>query len=100
MKDFAYLSSRIGRVYGEAQFAEEAYELAESLGAAAAKHPSAGTRRPPVQLVVLVLIWLILLAGPVVEGKLPSEIQTMLSTEIGTVALGLAITQVMSQKRK
>jgi hypothetical protein len=57
-------------------------------------------RRPPVQLVVLVLIWLILIGGPVAEGKLPNEIQMMLSTEVGTVSLALAITQMMNQKRK
>ena len=58
------------------------------------------TRRPPVHLVVLVLIWLILVGGPLAEGKLPSEIQTMLSTEVGTIALALAITQWMNDKRK
>jgi hypothetical protein len=57
-------------------------------------------RRPPVQLAVLVLIWLILVAGPVAEVKLPSEIQTMLGTEVGTVALALTITQMMKDKRK
>lgn len=57
-------------------------------------------RRPPVQLVVLVLIWLILIGGPVAEGKLPDEIQVMLSTEIGTVSLGLAITQMMKDKKR
>jgi hypothetical protein len=50
--------------------------------------------------VVLVLIWLILIGGPVAEGKLPNEIQVMLSTEIGTVSLALAITQMMKDKRK
>jgi hypothetical protein len=57
-------------------------------------------RRPPVQLLVLVLIWLILVAGPIAEGKLPDEVQVMLSTEIGTVSLALAITQMMKDKRK
>jgi hypothetical protein len=70
----------------------------------AAKPPSAkvpvSRRRPPVQLVVLVIIWLVLIIGPVAGEKLPNEIQTLLSTEVGTVALGIAITQMMSQKRK
>lgn len=57
-------------------------------------------RRPPVQLAVLVLLWLILLVGPVAAEKLPDEIQVMLSTEVGTIALGLAITQMMNDKRK
>lgn len=56
------------------------------------------TRRPPMQLVVLVLIWLILIGGPVAEGKLPDGVQVMLSTEIGTVSLALAITQMMNRK--
>lgn len=59
----------------------------------------AKTRRPPVKLVVLVLIWLILVVGPLADGKLPAEVQTMLSTEVGTVALGLAITQMINQKK-
>jgi hypothetical protein len=53
-----------------------------------------------MQLVVLVIIWLILVAGPLAEGKLPSEIQTMLSTEVGTISLAIVLTQMMSQKRK
>lgn len=53
-----------------------------------------------MQLVVVVLIWLALVAGPLAEGKLPSEIQVMLGTEIGTVSLALAITQMMNQKRE
>jgi hypothetical protein len=57
-------------------------------------------RRPPAQLAVLVLVWLVLVAGPVAEVKLPPEIQTMLGTEVGTVALALTITQIMNQKRK
>lgn len=56
--------------------------------------------RPPVHLLVLVLILLILIAGPVAGEKLPPEIQTLLSTEVGTVSLGLAIIQWMNQKKK
>jgi hypothetical protein len=71
---------------------------------AAAAEPAlaraSATRRPPVHLVVLVLIWLVLIGGPVAGEKLPVEFQTMLSTEVGTVALGLAITQAINQKRK
>lgn len=71
---------------------------------AAAAEPAlaraSATRRPPVHLVVLVLVWLILVAGPIAEGKLPDEVQVMLSTEIGTVSLALAITQMMNDKRK
>jgi hypothetical protein len=78
-----------------------AHVLAEPLNPVAATPAKVSvTRRPPMQLVVLVLIWLILVAGPLAEGKLPSEIQTMLGTEVGTVALGLAITQAINQKRK
>jgi hypothetical protein len=58
------------------------------------------TRRAPVHLVALVLIWLVLIGGPVAGEKLPVEFQTMLSTEVGTVALGLAIMQMMKDKRK
>jgi hypothetical protein len=56
--------------------------------------------RPPVHLVVLVLIWLVLIGGPVAGEKLSAEMQTMLSTEVGTVALGLAITQYVNQNKK
>lgn len=61
---------------------------------------ASATRRPPVHLVVLVLLWLILVAGPLAEGKLPNQVQVMLGTEVGTVSLALAITQMMNQKRK
>lgn len=64
--------------------------------------PAAITRsRLPIgQLAVLVLVWLVLVGGPVAELKLPPEIQMMLGTEVGTVALALAITQMMKDKRK
>lgn len=58
------------------------------------------SRWPVVQLAVLVLLWLVLVAGPVAEVKLPDEIQAMLGTEVGTVALALTITQMMKDKRK
>jgi hypothetical protein len=67
--------------------------------AAAMPAQVSANRRPHAHLVVLVILWLILIGGPMAEGKLSSEIQMMLSTEIGTVALGLAITQAMNQKK-
>jgi hypothetical protein len=67
---------------------------------AAAKPTASVSRRPPVHLVVVVLIWLILLAGPLADGKLPSEIQAMLGSEIGTISMALALTQTINQKRK
>lgn len=84
----------------ELQKAAAALLRTEILVAAPDKATPAKTRRPPVHLVVLVLLWLTLVAGPLAEGKLPDEIQTMLSTEIGMVSLALAITQMMNQKRK
>lgn len=89
-QNYIYLSAEEHR--------ELAAELAKVLGWTAAKHAGAKTRRPPVQLVALVLLWLILVAGPLAEGRLPNEIQTMLSTEVGTVALGFTITQMMKRK--
>lgn len=73
---------------------------AETLAAEPTLAKASATRRPPMHLVVLVLIWLVLVVGPLAEGKLPNEIQTMLGTEVGTVALGLAITQMMNDRRK
>lgn len=58
------------------------------------------SRRPPMQLVILVLIWLVLVVGPVGAERLPDELQALLSTEVGTVALALAITQMMRDKSK
>jgi hypothetical protein len=69
------------------------------LSAPALVKSSARTRPPPAKLVVLVLLWLVLIGAPVAGEKLPAGIQTMLSTEVGTVALGLAITQAMNQKK-
>lgn len=71
---------------------------AERAAFKAAKSAPVKIRRPPVHLVILVLLWLVLIAGPLAEMKLPDEIQAMLSTEVGTVALGLAITQMMNRK--
>jgi hypothetical protein len=93
--NYVYLSARVNRAFGEA-----AAELAQIVGAAAARHAPAENRRPPVKLVVLVVVWLILVVGPLADGKLPAEVQTMLGTEVGTIALGLAITQTINQKRK
>jgi hypothetical protein len=84
----------------ELQKATAALLRTEILGAAPDKSTPAKSKRPPAQLVVLVLIWLILIAGPLADGKLPNEVQAMLSTEVGTVALGIAITQWINQKRK
>jgi hypothetical protein len=58
------------------------------------------TKPPPLHLVVAVLILLIAVLGPVAGEKLPPEIQVMLSTEVGTISLALAIIQMMNQKRK
>lgn len=70
------------------------------LAAAPSVKSASRSRPPPVKLVVLVVLWLILVVGPLADGKLPPEIVTMLGTEVGTVALGLAITQAVNQKRK
>lgn len=71
---------------------------------AAAAKPAPGkaliTRRPPVQLVALVLMWLVMIGGPVAMERLPNEIQMMLSTEAGTLGLGIAIVQTMKDTRK
>lgn len=93
------------RIIGECRKVVTDLALAETVGPAGAPTSARAsarsiTRPPPIHLVVLVLIWLILVVGPVAEGKLPDEIQTMLGTEVGTVALALTITQMMKDKRK
>ena len=85
---------------GELSREPEILVLARAAIAAALKPAPARARRPPAHLLVLVLVWLILVVGPVAEGKLPNELQMMLSTEVGTVSLAIVLTQMMSQKRK
>src|ERR1700677_4366059 len=48
----AFLTDWVNRAFGL-----PLNEFTELLGVAVAKHPPAKTRRPPVQLVVLVLLW-------------------------------------------
>jgi hypothetical protein len=102
-RDNKLLMEEIGRLIRESSDFSAALALAKRFGVVRAKPipaKASATRPPSVQLVVLVLLWLILVVGPVAGENLPNEIQTMLSTEVGTVALGIAITQWITQKRK
>jgi hypothetical protein len=78
--------------------------LAEIPGPAGTPTPAKASARsitkPPLRLAVVVLILLIAVVGPMAGEKLPSEIQVMLSTEVGTISLALTLIQMMNQKKK
>jgi hypothetical protein len=54
----------------------------------------------PLQVLTLVLVWLVMLSTPVVQQHLPPAVQAVLTDEVGTVGLGLAVTALIIQHRK
>jgi hypothetical protein len=65
----------------------------------AAKATRIGINRlSPAQILGIVLVWLLLVGLPVIQQELPSEARAIVSGEIGTIALGVAITQIITKR--
>ena len=54
----------------------------------------------PVQLLIVVLVWLLAFGTPLIQQTLPPEAQSVVSGDIGTAGLALAITTLIIQQRK
>jgi hypothetical protein len=52
----------------------------------------------PLQILILALTWLLLVGIPVIQTQLPLEAQSIVTSEVGTVGLGIAITAIIMQK--
>jgi len=54
----------------------------------------------PVQLLIVVLVWLLALGTPLIQETLPPEAQQVVTGDIGTAGLALAITTLIIQQRR
>lgn len=54
----------------------------------------------PVQLLIVVLVWLLAFGLPVADQTLPPEAQAVISGDVGTAALAIAITTLIIQQRE
>lgn len=53
----------------------------------------------PVQLLLLVLVWLVLAGEPAVEATFPAAVQQSFATEAGTISLAIALTTIVLKRR-
>lgn len=73
----------------------------ENLNRLAAKAKRVGINRlSPAQILVLVLIWLLVIGIPIIQQELPRDAQSIVVDEVGTIGAGLAITQMIIDKRE
>jgi hypothetical protein len=61
------------------------------------KHGVAGLT--PVQLLLLVLVWLMLMGEPAIEAAFPPAVQQALATEAGTISLAIALTTIILKRK-
>jgi hypothetical protein len=54
----------------------------------------------PVQLLIVVLVWLLAFGTSLIQQTLPPEAQSVVSGDIGTAGLALAITTLIIQQRR
>lgn len=53
----------------------------------------------PVQLLLLVLVWLMLMGEPAIEATFPPAVQQALATEAGTIGLAIALTTIILKRK-
>jgi hypothetical protein len=54
----------------------------------------------PVQLLIVVLVWLMAFGMPLIQETLPPDAQQVVTGDIGTAGLALAITTLIIQQRR
>jgi hypothetical protein len=63
----------------------------------ASKHGVAGLSFG--QVFILVLAWLMMIGMPIAQQMLPADVQNMITGEVGTIGLGLALTAIIVKNR-